>query len=274
MSDLDLIDTHCHLDRFLEKGQWPAVRERALQAGVQQLIAVGTDPSDWPIYQRLALEHPGQVFHSVGLHPCHVADDWEQTIGQLAAFWREGPRPVALGEIGLDAFHLPKDPAERAVCLQRQYAAFRAQLALAKELDTPIIVHSRNAAAECVAEIDAASFDWSKVVFHCWSDGPEGLTPLLNRGARASFTGILTFKSAQEVREAALHQGTDRLMVETDAPYLAPEPHRGQTCEPAYVRHTAARAAELFGLELEALARKTSTNAREFFSLPRPNGGG
>ena len=115
--------------------------------------------------------------------------------------------------------------------------------------------------------IDASGVDWARVVFHCFSDGPELLAPILARGGRASFTGIVTYKNAENVREALKRQPLDRLMLETDAPYLAPVPKRGKPNEPAYVRHTAAFAAEVLGLSLEELARITTANAKAFYNL-------
>ncbi|MGF1450528.1 MAG: TatD family hydrolase [Opitutales bacterium] len=268
MPDASLIDTHCHLDRFLANGELEAVLERAAEAGVAQLITVGTDPGDWHVYQKVASDHPRRVFRTLGLHPCHVEPDWEAAVGELSASWELHPQPVALGEIGLDYFHLPEVGAERDTIVARQHEAFRAQLTMARERDAAVIIHSRNAVEACIAEIDAAGVDWRRVVFHCWADGPELLEPILERGGRASFTGILTFRSAQNVREAALLQGVDRLMVETDAPYLAPEPHRGKPCEPGFVRYTAERAAKLFETKPEALAVQTTANARAFFKLP------
>jgi TatD DNase family protein len=181
------------------------------------------------------------------------------------------PRPIALGEIGLDRFHLPKDSTLAAVVFARQEAAFRAQLDLARDLACPIVIHSRNAFPDCLRVLDeyarASALDLARVVFHCFSDGPDEVRALNQRGSRASFTGIITYKNADPVRAALLAQGPDRLMLETDAPYLAPIPHRGQPNEPAYLAHTAQAAAQLLNLPLEQLAARTTANAREFFSL-------
>jgi TatD DNase family protein len=153
------------------------------------------------------------------------------------------------------------------VIFSRQRAAFESQLALAVRTELPVVVHSRGAVVECVEMIDASGLSWSRVVFHCFTDGPELLRPILDRGGRASFTGIVTYKSAENVREALKCQPLDRLMVETDAPYLAPVPMRGKPNEPAHVRHTAAYCAEVLGLSFEDLARATTTNAKAFYGL-------
>src|SRR5690606_20694187 len=132
-----------------------------------------------------------------------------------------------------------------------------AQLTLAKQYSCPVVVHSRGAFMETVKMIDTSGVDWSRVVFHCFAEGATEMAELQSRGGRGSFTGIVTYKSAANVREAALAQGLSRLMIETDAPYLTPVPHRGKPNEPAYVRHTAEYCAELFGVSYEELASTT-----------------
>ena len=177
-------------------------------------------------------------------------------------------RPVALGECGLDRFHLPKnDPARAEQVFAWQRSAFAAQLALARELGCPLVVHSRGAFRETVEMIDASGVDWARVVFHCFSEGVAEIAELNRRGGRGSFTGIITYKNADAVRTALLAQGLARLMVETDAPWLAPVPHRGSPNEPAYVRHTAESAARLLEMGVDELAAITTANARAFFNL-------
>jgi len=181
--------------------------------------------------------------------------------------WNLEPRPVALGECGLDRFHLPKDPEEAARIFGWQQAAFAAQLAIARRLDAPVVVHSRGAFAECVAMIDASGVDWRRVVFHCFTEGAAEVGELNRRRGVGSFTGILTYKTAEAVRAAARAQGLERFMLETDAPYLTPMPHRGKPNEPAFVRHTAEFAAGLFGVSPAELARISAGNARRFLGL-------
>jgi TatD DNase family protein len=174
---------------------------------------------------------------------------------------------VALGECGLDRFHLPKDPEAAERLFLRQKAAFGAQLAVAREIGCPIVIHSRGAFRECVEAIDASGVDWKRIVFHCFSEGEAEIRELAARGGRGSFTGILTYKNADPVRAAAKAQGLGRLMVETDAPFLAPVPHRGKTNEPAFLRHTAEYAAGLFGVGLEEFAAATTATARAFYGF-------
>ncbi len=227
------------------------------------------------------------VHYTVGLHPCSVDEKWAERFGQLEGFWGRGTgrpdeptanaahpedspyrRPVALGEIGLDRFHLPKDDSAAAErILGWQKAAFAEGLALAKRLGCPVVVHSRGAFRECVEMIEASGVDWSRVVFHCFTEGPAEMAELTKRGGLGSFTGIITYKTAEAVRAAAKAQRLERLMIETDAPYLTPMPHRGKPNEPAYVRHTAEFCAGLFGVSFERLAEVTTANAKRFFSL-------
>jgi TatD DNase family protein len=266
---MGLIDSHTHLESFVRQGTLAAALDAARAAGLEALITIGTAPDDWSLYRGLAATHPGWVHHTAGLHPCSVDAAWEQAVAQLPACWRgDGPRPVALGECGLDRFHLPKDAAEAHRIFGWQRAAFAAQLALARELGCPVVVHSRGAFRECVELIDASGVSWERVVFHCFTEGPAELEELLRRGGFGSFTGVLTYKSAETIREAARRQGLSRCMLETDAPYLTPVPHRGKPNEPAFLRHTAEfAAASVFGVPLDELVAATSARTREFFSL-------
>ena len=266
---MTLIDTHTHLESFAARGELPSVLARAAEAGVAEMIAIGTSPEDWGLYRDLAREHPGRVRFAVGLHPCAVGADWTTAVAGIEKFWSaDGPRPVALGECGLDRFHLPKaDAAKAAEIFAWQRAAFEAQLGIARRLGCPLVVHSRGAFQECVAMIDASGVAWDRVVFHCFTEGVAEMTELMRRGGFGSFTGVLTYKSADNVRAAALAQGLGRFMLETDAPYLTPMPHRGKPNEPAYLRHTAEGAAAVFGVDVDEIAAASTRNARAFFGI-------
>jgi TatD DNase family protein len=198
-----------------------------------------------------------------------VGEGWEAAVAEIEGYWRAGEAdaPVALGECGLDRFHLPKEPAEAARILGLQKAAFEAQLAIARRLGCAVVIHSRGAFRECVEMIDASGVDWNRVVFHCFSEGEPEIQELSRRGGRGSFTGILTYKNADAVRAAAKAQGLARFMIETDAPFLAPVPHRGKPNEPAYLRHTAEYAAGMFGVGLDELAAVTTATARAFYGF-------
>lgn len=277
-----IIDTHTHLESFLRQGTLDAALDRARAAGVAAMTTIGTAPDDWSLYRELAQSRAGFVHYTVGLHPCSVDADWENAVAQIAPFWKraaadERPAvaaapvaPVALGECGLDRFHLPKnDPARAEEILGWQRAAFAAQLGLARRLGCPVVVHSRGAFGECVEMIDASGVDWTRVVFHCFTEGEKEIAELNRRGGIGSFTGILTYRNAEGIRAAARAQGLSRFMVETDAPYLTPMPHRGKPNEPAFVRQTAEFAArEVFGIPYEELAAVSAANSRRFFGLP------
>lgn len=266
---MGLIDTHTHLESFAKAGTLDAVLARAREAGVEAMISIGTSPEDWGLYRELAQQHARFVHYTVGLHPCSVDARWADAVSQIEGFGDgTGPNPVALGEIGLDRFHLPKDAAEAEKILGWQRAAFAAQLVFAKRLRCPLVIHSRGAFRECVEMIDASGIDWPKVVFHCFTEGEAEMAELTRRGGCGSFTGILTYKNAANLRAAAKAQGLVRLMIETDAPYLTPMPHRGKPNEPAFLRHTAEFAAEeVFGIGYEELAATTAANARRFFGF-------
>lgn len=286
---MGLVDTHTHLESYARRGDLPAILQRAREAGVDAMVTIGTDADDWGLYRDLAAASQDTtplVHYTAGLHPCSVDEQWRERFAGLESFWGrarlpgapiEGPatagpavppRPVALGEIGLDRFHLPKDEpaaAERIFALQRE--AFAAGLALARKLDCPVVVHSRGAFRECVEMVDASGVEWRKVVFHCFTEGPDEMAELTRRGGFGSFTGIITYKTADTLRSAAKAQGIERLMLETDAPYLTPVPHRGKPNEPAFVRHTAEFCAELFGVSYERLVEVTTANARRFYGI-------
>lgn len=264
---MPLIDSHCHLKSFLKDGTLSEKLENARAAGVEKLIAVGTDLEDWAVYRDLAAKYPGFIYHTVGLHPCHVDETWRDAVIALGPMFADRTMPVALGEIGLDHFRLPAHPEDAAELKQFQVAAFRQQLELAYQFDCPVIVHSRSAFAETVRLIDESGVDWRRVVFHCFSEGPEEIRELNRRGGRGSFTGILTYPSAGNIRAAAEAQGIDRFMLETDAPYLAPQAVRGKPNEPANLAHIAEYASKLFNLPVEELIRISERNTREFFGI-------
>ena len=173
--------------------------------------------------------------------------------------------PVALGEIGLDFFRLPKDKrlAEEVVDFQKE--AFRTQLEIASVLKMPVIIHSRNAFRECVKIIDESDFDWNKVVFHCFSESTKEIMEINHRNGWVSFTGILTYKANEHLREALRATDLDRLMLETDSPYLAPIPKRGKENEPSYLPYLGSVAAKTLGLNEQEFADQIFENSTVFY---------
>lgn len=279
-----LIDTHSHLDFPEFASDLEAVVKRAAAAGVTRIIAIGTTVASSREAVRIAAKYPG-VYATVGVHPTHAAEVSENFIDELRGLATQS-KVVAIGEIGLDYFHLPsrgekedviqtayralsagsvelllRDQSEKAT----QAVVFQEQLELANALDLPVVVHQRDSLDDTVAIIQEFSVS---AVFHCFNGNPAQAVDLVQQGYYISFTGIVTFKKAAEVLDAATAVSIDRLMVETDAPYLAPVPFRGKRCEPAYVRETAQAIAEARGVSFNRLAEATTRNACRFFRLP------
>jgi TatD DNase family protein len=255
-----VIDTHCHLDFPDFAAELPEVLARARAAGVVAMICIGSGRDLATAQAAVALAaREGDVFAAVGIHPHDVAGMTEETwrvLGELA----RAPRVVGIGETGLDFYydHSPRDA---------QRAAFRRFIALGREVRRPVICHIRDAheeAAQILAEEHAAEVGG---VIHCFSGGPADAARYLDLGFHLSLSGIVTFKNAQAIRAAAAAAPLDRLMVETDAPYLAPVPHRGKRNEPAFVTHTLAHLAELRGIAIADAAAATTANARRLFGL-------
>ncbi len=244
-----MIDTHAHLDALDDP---TAAVARAREAGVDRIVAIGSGLSSAHATLDLAGQEEG-VFAALGIHP-HQAADGEslQELAELA----DG-RAVAVGEIGLDFFrdYAPRDDQRRV---------FADQLVLAAELGKAVIVHSRAADDETAAQLE--SFDGT-VVLHCFSS-PELLPVALERGYYVSFAGNVTYPKAGELRDAAARVPPERILAETDCPYLAPQPVRGRTNEPAFVVHTVAALAEMRGEDPEELAQQIDANAAAAFGLP------
>ena len=261
------VDTHCHLECFEKNATLSDAVARARQAGVKAFVTAGTCPDDWTLYRRLHASFPKDICYTAGLHPQEVSENFEQALKELEPFFRDEYAPCAVGEVGLDYYHLPADTADAQRIMQLQQQAFRLQIRLANQTAKPLVIHARNAFADTVRLLEEEKADWGKVVFHCFAEGPDEMAFLRQRGAFASFTGVLTYKNAEKTRLACLAQGADRLMLETDCPYLTPVPLRGKTNEPAYLTHTGRFAAGLFQMPPEELAMKTTACARDFYGI-------
>ena len=256
-----LTDTHAHLDYPEFQSDFPAVLARAEAAGVKRLISIGTGLDSSRAAASLAQNHP-QIFSAAGIHPNHVPDertDFLPALREIAML----PRVVAIGETGLDYFRLAKDDTASRIA---QAAAFRAQLDLAAELTLPVIIHERAAWDDTLAILREYT-GRVHAVFHCFGKSPDHAREVLALGHLVSFTGIVTFKNAPDAQASAASVPLDSFIVETDCPYLAPAPHRGQKCEPAFVRHTAEHIAALRGIPLEELAAATEATVDRFFPI-------
>jgi len=270
-------DTHTHLASFLQQQDAShsgllGVLKRAQQNGVHRLITIGTGVEDWETNKQLSLTFTDhvQIYYTVGLHPCEVSPDWKHHIQILKTHIEEmkhSQQMIGLGEIGLDGFHLPTDAHQRSIIEQRQLQAFQAQLELAKCHDLRVVIHSRERFKSCLELIDASGIPGERFVFHCFSEGPNEIDALLDRGIKASFTGTLTYKNAANTRLALLRQGLERLMLETDAPYLTPVPLRGKINEPSYLIHTAEACAGLFGVALKQVSACTQAAVEAFWGI-------
>jgi TatD DNase family protein len=245
----EVIDTHAHLDALEDAD---GAVERARAAGVTRVVSIGTDPGSWVRTLAIAKRHDG-VYAALGLHP-HEAGS-EGAVDALREALAD-PRAVAVGETGLDYY---RDNAPR----EAQRRAFEAQLDLAAELRKPAIIHTRAADADTVSML--SSFQGTTVM-HCFSSAPL-LEPALDRGWYVSFAGNVTYKNAYDLRAAARAISAERLLAETDSPYLAPQPKRGKPNEPAYVLHTVAALAEARGEDADALAAQIDANASACFGL-------
>jgi TatD DNase family protein len=249
-----LIDTHCHLNHHTLAPQIDALIARALDAGVGKIMNVGFDLESSRLAVAQAEKRP-EVYAVVGVHP-HDAKTWTSEIGKELRELAAHPRTVAIGEIGLD-FHYDFSPVES------QYAAFHAQLELAQELQLPYVIHCREAYDEVLGVIEESKY--SQGVMHCWTVGPELAQRAQTLGLYIGFGGMVTFKKAEEVRQSAAMLNPDRLLLETDAPYMTPEPYRGKPNEPSYTKFVAERLATVLGTSLEEISDLTTTNAERLF---------
>ncbi len=264
-----LTDTHCHLTSAEIAPQLVGVMARAAEAGVRRMVTVATTPDDAIAAAAIMGAHRN-VYLCAGVHPHQAQTCGDDDLARLAAMHegREAAlagaagRLVAVGETGLD-FHYDFAPPAR------QELVFRYQLELAQRVGRPVVIHARKAeerVCDVLAEYPALR---DRVVFHCFSGGVPLARRVLDGGHWLSFTGVVTFKNAGDVRDAARFAPLDRVMVETDSPYLAPVPHRGkQPCEPAFAALTARFLAELRGMPYDAFAAATTANAIRFFQLP------
>ena len=252
-----LIDAHCHLDDERLIGDEPQVLQKALEAGVETFVTIGTDEKTSAAAAQIASRHPGRVYHTVGAHPSDVDRFGTQELEQIERLAKE-TKPKAIGEIGLDYYH----DSNR----QKQAEVFERMITLARSLALPIVIHDRDA-HEDVYRILKEKAQGLKIMMHCYSAGPDFVDRFMDLGCLFSIAGPVTFKNGQSHRDAVAKIPLDRLVVETDAPYLTPHPYRGQRNEPAYVKLTAEKVAEVKGITLDEVAERTTQNAKKFFGI-------
>ena len=257
-----LVDSHCHLDFPELSSDATGVVARARNAGVGHMLTISTKLTAFEGVLAIA-ERFDHVSCSVGIHPHEAAAEPATDVDKLLALARH-PKVVAFGETGLDFYYEHSPRAE-------QEASFRVHIAAAQESQLPVIVHTRDADAEMAAILkeEAAKRPFPGVI-HCFSSGRELAETALELGLYLSFSGIVTFKKADALREVVRATPLERILVETDSPYLAPVPHRGKTNEPAYVVHTAAMVAGLKGCSQTELAQATTANFFRLFAKAKP----
>lgn len=257
---MQLIDTHVHINFDVFTSDLEAIRDRWRDAGVVRLVHSCVEPAEYASIQALANQFP-ELSYAVGLHPLD-AEKWTPQMGpEISSLARSDARIVAIGETGLDFFKADNQEWQKAV--------FEAQLAIAHELNLPVIIHCRDAAPQMRDLLQSFWENHGQVrgVMHCWGGTPEETQWFLDLGFYISFSGIVTFKGATQIHNSAQIVPSDRLLIETDCPFLAPVPKRGKRNEPAYVRHVAECVAGLRNISLEDLAAQTTQNACKLFGL-------
>ena len=257
-----LIDSHCHLDYLARDGDLDEVIARARAAGVGAMITICTKLSEFESVRAIAAAHE-DIWCSLGVHPHEAAAEGQETPERLIALAAH-EEVVGIGESGLDYYY---ENSPRAA----QQVSFRAHIAAARATGLPLIVHSRDADADTAAMLREAHAEAPLTgVIHCFTAGPELARAALEIGFFISVAGVVSFKKAEALRAVLREVPLERLLIETDAPYLAPVPMRGKRNEPAFVAHTAAALARLKDLPLEEVVRMTGDNARRLFSKMQP----
>jgi TatD DNase family protein len=260
------LDSHCHLSFPELRERLPEVLEAMAQARVERAVCICTTLEEFEAVHALAMSHP-QLWATVGVHPDNegVREPGEDELVGLAA----RDRVVAIGETGLDYYRL----GERSVAdMEWQRERFRRHIRAARRCDKPLVIHTRSASDDTLRllreEGQGGALPDARGVFHCFTETREVARAALDLGFFISVSGILTFRNAADLREVTAEVPLDRLLIETDSPYLAPVPYRGKLNQPAYVAHVAAEVARLKGLDVDAVARATTANAERLFGLP------
>lgn len=258
-----IVDSHCHLDFDVLHDDIDGVIARAHEAGVHLMVSISTRVKQFDVIRTIAEAHE-EVFCTVGTHPHNADEELDVNAEQLVGL-AQHPKCIGIGEAGLD-YHYDNSPRDA------QALSFRTHIAAARITGLPLVIHSRSAEAATADMLeDEMGKGTFKPLLHCFSSGIELAERGLALGAYLSFSGILTFRSAENIREAARLCPLDRMLVETDAPYLAPVPYRGRSNEPAFTAHTLSYLAEVKGVSVEQMAAITSDNFfRLFDKAPRP----
>ena len=255
---MEIIDTHAHLDFPRFKKDREEVIERAIEGGVKTIVNIGADMTSSRNSVELSRRYE-EIYAVIGMHP-HSAKDFDLNVSKKLKNLADNDKVVAIGEIGLD-FHYDNSPREE------QKRAFRAQLRLAKDLDLPVVIHTRDADEDTIKILKEEKADEIGGIMHCFASDKKLANEVLDLGFYLAFGGLITFKNLQDLRDVVKDVPLDRMLLETDAPYLTPEPYRGKRNEPLYVKYVAEKVAEIKGISLEKVAQKTSENAKAVYNL-------
>ena len=256
-----LVDSHCHLDFPELRADLPGVLARMGEHGVTHALTISTTLETWPAVREVA-HGAANLWCSAGVHPDERRDTREATLEDLLAMARD-EKVVAIGETGLDYFRVEGDTG-----WQRE--RFRTHIRAARASGKPLVIHTRNAAEDTLRIMDEEGAGEAGGVMHCFTETWEVAEAAIAQGFHISFSGIVTFKNAAALKEVARRVPIERVLVETDSPYLAPVPHRGKPNQPAFVRHVAEEVARLRGITLEEVARATTENFFRLFRHARP----
>jgi TatD DNase family protein len=289
---MNIIDSHCHLEVFYNKGEkyFLNVINKSLMFGVKHFITVGTKLNNWKIYNFLARKYPKIISYTVGLHPLEISSikNCERELELIPTFFKNKFPPVAMGEIGLDFFKIvnPKESLHKIEKIKyKQKIIFKQQLEIAKDLQEvfgsfPIVIHSRNAFWECLKIIEEVKIDWNRIIFHCWSEDKKKIKIVNENGGRASFSGTITYDNNKNIKSSCKEQGLEKLIIETDSPYLLPKFCKNNTDvkfnEPSYIIHNLIEC--FFSLQntscskdkfnsIKIFSEKVFKNTKNFFKL-------
>ncbi len=255
------IDSHCHLDFPELQEQQGAVLDLMRANGVSHALTISTTLKTFPAVRAVAEAH-SHIWCSAGVHPDEQVDDHEVALDELLAM-ADHPKVVAIGETGLDYYRLPEP-------LEWQRERFRVHIRAARACKKPLVIHTRNAAPDTLRIMKEEGAAEAGGVMHCFTESQEVAEAALAQNFHISFSGIVTFKNAVELKEVAKKVPLDRMLIETDSPYLAPAPYRGKMNQPGYVKHVAEYIAGLRGISVEAVAEATSANFFRLFSFAKP----
>jgi TatD DNase family protein len=256
-----IIDSHCHLNILPDDvGGTEEVLEKAHELGVDKMMCIAIGPGAWHEVLTLADTHE-EVYAAIGIHPCEPKD--VVTTDDALLKTASHPKVLAVGEVGLDYYHFNADDED----MTWQADRFRQMIRLAKQLDKPLVIHTRNSTPDCLQILKEEGADQVGGIMHCFVEDLATAQAAMALGFYISFSGIVTFKNAKELKEVAKAIPLDRILVETDSPYLAPVPYRGKTNQPGYTRYVAEEIARLKDLPLEAVAEATTANFKRLFKL-------